>query len=442
VRGRMDGRSEAPGAEFASLHPRRMKNDGASSARRHVLTLNAGSSSLKLGVFTAVTPPRKLLSATISRIGLPGAMMTIVEGAASEATHILDVPDHARALALVLDHLGPRHGLAGAAAVGHRVVHGGPRYDSSRQTTPEVLAELRRLCALDADHLPAEIAIIEAMTRLDPALPQVACFDTAFHSDMPRVARLLAIPRRYEAQGVRRYGFHGLSYTFLVEELQRVAGAEAARGRVVLAHLGSGASLCAVREGRSVDTTMGFTPTSGIPMGTRSGDLDPGVLLYLLRVEGFSVAALDDLCNRRSGLYGLSGSSPDMRDLLDREAEDPAAADAVALFCQSAKKAIGALAATLGGLDTLVFSGGIGERSPSIRARISRSLEHLGVVIDDARNEAGAPVVSTDEGRCTVRVLRTDEESILARETLAVLGGSTPSSGGPPRSAPSRGGRA
>lgn len=409
-----------------------MKNDGASSAERPIFTFNAGSSSLKLGVFAAAAPPRRLLSAAVSRIGLPGATLTIVEGEAPEVGQAVDVPDHARALALLLDHVRPHHGLARGAAVGHRVVHGGPRYDSSRRVTPEVLAELRRLRALDADHLPAEIAIIEAMSRLAPALPQVACFDTAFHRDMPRVARLLAIPRRYEAEGVRRYGFHGLSYTFLVEELRRVAGAEAARGRVVLAHLGSGASLCAVREGRSVDTTMGFTPISGIPMGTRSGDLDPGVLLYLLRVEGLSVAALDDLCNHRSGLYGVSGSSPDMRDLLGREAEDPAAADAVALFCQSAKKAVGALAATLGGLDTLVFSGGIGERSPSIRARISRGLEHLGVVIDDARNEAGAPVVSTDESRCTVRVLRTDEESILAREALAVIEGSTASSGAPP----------
>ncbi len=214
------------------------------------------------------------------------------------------------------------------------------------------------------DHLPAEIAIVEALEHLAPALPQIACFDTAFHRDMPRVARLLAIPRRYEALGMRRYGFHGLSYAFLIEELERVAGAEAARGRVVLAHLGSGASLCAVKDGRSVDTTMGFTPTSGIPMGTRTGDLDPGVLLHILRSEGIGAEALDDLVNRRSGLLGVSGSSPDMRDLLAREAENPAAADAVALFCQQAKKAVGAMAAVLGGIDTLVFSGGSGSAPP------------------------------------------------------------------------------
>jgi acetate kinase len=399
-----------------------MMNEGApSSAERHVFTFNAGSSSLKLAVFTSAQPARKLLSGAVTRIGLPGATLKIAAGSTPEEVHALDVPDHARALEAMLAHIEARYGLERAAAAGHRIVHGGPRYDRARIVTPDVLAELRRLGPLDADHLPAEIAIVEAMTRRAPALPQVACFDTAFHRSMPRVARLYAIPRRYEADGVQRYGFHGLSYTFLIEELGRVAGAEAARGRVVLAHLGAGASLCAVVGGRSIDTTMGFTPTSGIPMGTRSGDLDPGVLLYLLRDERMSVDALDDLLNRRSGLLGVSGSSPDMGDLLAREADDPRAADAVALFCHQAKKAIGALAATLGGLDTIVFSGGIGERAAPVRARIARGLEHLGVHLDDARNEAGAPIVSTDASRCTVRVLRTDEESIIARETLHVL---------------------
>ncbi len=272
------------------------------------------------------------------------------------------------------------------------------------------------------DHLPAAIALIEALCRRAPHLPQVACFDTAFHRTMPRVARLLAIPYRFQAAGVQRYGFHGLSCAFLIEELERVAGAEAARGRVVLAHLGSGASVTAVLDRHSVDTTMGFTPTSGILMGSRSGDLDPGVLLHLLRSEAMSVDALGDLCNRQSGLLGVSGSSPDMRDLLAREQDDPRAADAVALFCHQARKAIGALATTLGGLETLIFSGGIGERAAPVRARIARGLEHLGVHLDPARNEAGASIVSTDASPCVVRVLPTDEESIIARETLHVLG--------------------
>ena len=401
-----------------------MMNEGApSSTERHVLTLNAGSSSLKFGVFTAARPARRLVSGAVTRIGLSGAALTIAAEEAPRAEHAVDAPDHARALEAVLARLEPRQGLGQVVAAGHRIVHGGPRfYDHARLATPEVLAELRRIRELDVDHLPAAIAIVEALGRRAPALPQVACFDTAFHRTMPRVARLLAIPLRYQASGVERYGFHGLSCAFLVEELGRVAGAEAARGRVVLAHLGSGASLTAVLDGRSVDTTMGFTPTSGILMGTRSGDLDPGVLLHLLRSEGMGVDALDDLLNHRSGLLGVSGSSPDMRDLLAREATDGRAADAVALFCQQAKKAIGALAATLGGIDTLVFSGGIGERSAPVRARIARGLEHLGVHLDAARNEAGAPILSADESRVAVRVLRTDEESIIAREALHVLG--------------------
>jgi acetate kinase len=402
-----------------------MANERApGSAERAVLALNAGSSSLKLAVFSAGRagqPARRLLSGAVARIGLPGATLTLSAGSTPDVTHALDAPDHARALAAALEHLGPHLALARLAAVGHRLVHGGPRHDRACLVTPAVLAELRRLGPLDVDHLPAEIGVVEVMSRLAPALPQVACFDTAFHRTLPRVARVLALPRRYETEGVRRYGFHGLSCAFLIEELARVAGAEAARGRVVLAHLGAGASLTAVMDGRSVDTTMGFTPTSGIPMGTRSGDLDPGVLVYLLRSEGMSADALDDLVNRRSGLLGVSGSSPDMRDLLALEALDPYAAEAVALFCYQAKKAVGALAAALGGIDTLVFSGGIGERSGPVRARIARGLEHLGVHLDHARNEAGAPVVSADTSPCTVRVLATDEESIIARETREVL---------------------
>jgi acetate kinase len=392
-----------------------------SSAERGVLALNAGSSSLKLAVLTSSRPPRRLLSGAVSRIGLPGGTLTISAGEAPETTTALDAPDHDRALAALLARLEPRHGLSTLAAAGHRLVHGGPRHDRACLLTPDVLTDLRRLAPLDADHLPAEIALVEALRRLAPALPQVACFDTSFHRTMPRVARLLAIPRRYEALGVRRYGFHGLSCAYLIEELGRAAGAEAAGGRVILAHLGSGASLTAVLEGRSVDTTMGFTPTSGVMMGTRSGDLDPGVLLHLLRTEGLSVDALDELLNRRSGLLGVSASSPDMRDLLAREAHDAAAADAVALFCHQARKAIGALATTIGGLDTLVFSGGIGERSAPVRARLARGLEHLGVHVDEARNAADAPVISPSGSPCTVRVLRTDEASIIARETLDVL---------------------
>ncbi len=373
-------------------------------AVEHILTLNAGSSSLKLALFDAGTPPRRIFDHAVTRIA---------QGPA----------DYAKALDAALASIDAHGGLAALAAVGHRVVHGGPRYAASQSLTGEVVEELRRLVALDPDHLPAEIALIEAMGARAPSVPQIACFDTAFHRAMPRVARLVPIPLRYEAEGVQRYGFHGLSYTFIVEELARVAGERQARGRLVLAHLGSGASLAAVREGRSVDTTMAFTPNSGVAMGTRSGDLDPGVVLYLLREGRLDADAANDLLSRRSGLLGLSETSGDMRDLLASRATDARAADAVAVFCHQVRKAIGALAATLGGVDTLVFAGGIGENAPAVRAEVVRGLGHLGMRLDEGRNDAGDGVISADDASpCTVRVIRTDEESIIAREAMRLAG--------------------
>jgi len=372
-----------------------------------ILTVNAGSSSLKFALFSHGTeggPPAPVTRDTIGRMG-PGP------------------DDAALALAKVVDGLASRGGLASIAAVGHRIVHGGATFTAPVRIDDAVLTELRRLAPLDPDHLPAEIAIVEAVQRLAPTLPQVACFDTAFHASMPRPSTLLPLPRRYEAQGLRRYGFHGLSYTYLVAELARLAGPAAARGRVVLAHLGSGASLAAVLDGACVDTTMAFTPNSGVPMGTRTGDLDPGVLVHLLRTEHRDADALDRLLSKESGLLGVSGASADMRDLLAREAADPAAADAVALFVRGVHKAVGALATTIGGLDTLVFSGGIGEHAAPVRARVCAALTHLGVELDPARNAAGAraPVISTDASACTVRVIPTDEEAVIARETIRVL---------------------
>jgi acetate kinase len=305
--------------------------------------------------------------------------------------------------------------------VGHRVVHGGSRYTDPHWITPELITELQRLSPIDPAHLPGEIALIEAFRHRLPAVPQLACFDTAFHGSMPLVAKMLPLPRRYWTSGIRRYGFHGLSYAYLMEELARVAGAEAARGRVLLAHLGSGASMAAVRDGRCLDTTMAFTPTAGLVMATRSGDLDPGLLVYLLRNEGLTADGVDDLVNRKSGLVGVSETSPDMRDLLARRAGDPRAAEAVALFCYQAKKWIGALAAALGGLDTLVFAAGIGEHAPEVRAEICDGLEYLGIRLDPARNAANAPVISIDARPTRVRVIPTDEEAYLARSVLRML---------------------
>ena len=285
-----------------------------------------------------------------------------------------------------------------------------------------MIEELHQLSAFDPDHLPEEILLAEAFHRRFPDLPQVACFDTAFHHDMPRVAQMLPIPRRYEAQGVRRYGFHGLSYECLLGELARLAGPEAAQGRVILAHLGSGASLAAVRDGKSVDTSMSFTPASGVPMSTRSGDIDPGLISYLARTAKMSAKQFDEMVNLQSGLLGISETSSDMHDLLDREAQDVRAAEAVALFCYQVKKWIGAFAAALGGLDTLVFAGGIGENAPAVRFRICRGLEFLGIELEEKKNAANEGVISAAAGRVAVRVIPTDEERVIAKSVCGVLG--------------------
>jgi len=306
--------------------------------------------------------------------------------------------------------------------VGHRVVHGGPKYSEPQRITAEMVAELRGLSPFDPEHLPEEILLTEAFHHRFPGLPQVACFDTAFHHDLPRVAKMLPIPRCYEALGVRRYGFHGLSYSFLISELERVAGSEAADGRVILAHLGNGASLAAVHHGKSVDTSMSFTPTAGVPMSTRSGDLDPGLHWYLARTQGLDAKGFSEMVNFHSGLLGVSETSSDMRDLLAKEKEDMRAAEAVAMFCYQVKKWIGGFSAALGGLDTLVFAGGIGENAPPVRARVCAGLGFLGIELDESRNAEAAEVISKGASRVTVRVIRTNEELMIARLVLRVLG--------------------
>ena len=276
--------------------------------------------------------------------------------------------------------------------------------------------------AIDPEHLPEEILLIDAFQRRFPALSQVACFDTAFHHDLPRVARLLPIPRRYDAQGVRRYGFHGLSYAFLMEELTRLNDPAVTTGRIVLAHLGSGASLCAVRGGKSVDTSMSFTPTAGVPMSSRSGDLDPGLVGYLARTENMSARQFHEMVNFKSGLLGISETSSDIRDLLECEERDVRAAEAVAVFCYQIKKCIGAFSAVLGGIDTLVFAGGIGENAPAIRARVCAGLGFLGVHLDEERNAKAEGLISGTASTVSVRVIRTNEEYMIAKAVCRVLG--------------------
>ena len=385
-----------------------------------VLTVNGGSSSIRFAMYEAGQTPRRQLEGKIDRIGLSGTTLTVTGPAGTPlVVRRLAAADHRTATAVLLDWLEALPAFAAVRAVGHRVVQGMTHSEPER-ITPKLMAELQGLARFDPDHLPREIALIEAFARRRPTLPQVACFDTAFHRTMPRIAKLLPIPRRYGAMGVERYGFHGLSYAYLMEELARLDPA-AAKGRVILAHLGNGASLAAVRRGKSCDTSMGFTPASGLVMSTRTGDLDPGLAYYLARTERMTPARFQRMVNHESGLLGVSGTSADVRDLLAREAHDVRSAEAVALFCYQVKKWIGAFAAALGGLDTIVFAGGIGENAPLIRERICDGLGFLGIHLHRSRNGTNGPLISKDTGRVTVRVIRTDEDLMIARSVSRVL---------------------
>ena len=391
------------------------------SQQDFILTINGGSSSLKSSLFQVGPPLTPVWSCLVDRIGFPDVTLTLTDMASGTSERqTIQAVHHKDCVGLLIARLEQKVGPLDLAAIGHRVVHGGHRYREPHVITSEVMGELRRLSPYDPEHLPAEIELIETLGRRFPTIPQVACFDTAFHHDLPQVARLLPIPRRYEAAGIRRYGFHGLSYAYLMGELRRLAPHQA-QGRVILAHLGNGASMAAVRGGKSIDTSMGFTPTAGLPMSTRSGDLDPGLLSYLSRTEGMTVEQFHTMVNKQSGLLGLSETSSDIRDLLACEGRDVRAAEAVALFCYQAKKWIGSFAAALGGLDSLVFSGGIGEHSAVIRARICEGLQFLGMTIDETRNGAGDAVISTDGSRMTVRVMHTDEEREIAQSVFHVL---------------------
>src|SRR5512135_823214 len=392
-------------------------------ANPRILTINGGSSSIKMALFEAGDSLRRILEGGIERIGLPEAKF-VVKGStkADNFNRSVTAANHTVAVGVLMDWIEERIQRGELTAVGHRVVHGGPKYSEPQRITKEMVEELHQLQPFDPEHLPEEILLTEAFHRRFPDLVQVACFDTAFHHDLPRVAQVLPIPRRYQAHGVRRYGFHGLSYAFLVEELARVAGPQAARGRVVLAHLGNGASLAAVREGKSVDTSMGLTPTAGVPMSTRSGDLDPGLVWYLTRTEKITAKKFNEMVNFQSGLLGVSETSSDMHDLLERETQDVRAAEAVALFCYQVKKWIGAFAAALGGLDTLVFAGGIGENAPKVRARICDELGFLGIELDEKRNAGNEGIISTPASQVTVRVIHTDEEWMIAKMVCGVLG--------------------
>jgi acetate kinase len=387
-----------------------------------ILTINSGSSSLKFALYHMGRSERLMLTGSVERIGLRAGLFQIkdAEGDVLIEQH-LDLPDHDAALKALFEWLQSYAPGRDLHAVGHRIVHGGPSYRQPHLITSKLVDTLKDLVPLAPNHLPHEIKAIQAVSRSYPTLVQVACFDTAFHRHMPALAQLYPLPRHVWQAGVARYGFHGLSYEYIVQELRKEAGAQVANGRVIIAHLGNGASMAAVRNGKSVDTTMGFTPTGGLMMSTRSGDLDPGVILYLIEEKGMQPSTLDDLLNEQAGLLGVSGISSDMKDLLAKKAENPYAAEAVDLFCYQAKKFLGALAAVLGGLDTLIFTAGIGENASAIRWCICQDMGFLGIHLDPSRNDANASIISHDDSPATVRVMRTDEELMIARHTTDVM---------------------
>ncbi len=393
------------------------------AAKARILTINGGSSSIKFAVFEAGDSLRRVLEGGIERIGLPEASLRVRGlNPADNFSRPVTAPDHTVAVGALTDWIEERNGRDALTAVGHRVVQGGPKYGKPQRITSEMVEELHRLSPFDPDHLPEEILLTKAFHQRFPDLPQVACFDTAFHHDLPRVAQLLPIPRRYEAQGVRRYGFHGLSYAFLMGELARLAGSEAAQGRVILAHLGNGASLAAVRDGKPVDTSMSFTPAAGVPMSTRSGDLDPGLFWYLFRTEGLDAKRFNEMVNFQSGLLGVSETSSDMRDLLDRERRmcgrlrrSP---------CSATRSRNGSAHSRRRWADWTRWSSpaGIGENAPTARARICDGLRFLGIELEMERNLANEDVISAAASRVAVRVIRTDEERMIAETVCRVLG--------------------
>lgn len=386
-----------------------------------ILVVNAGSSSLKFEVFAIGNGPRKLLRGQLEGIGTaPRLRIKGSDGQIlADQTHTQsDVPDLPTAMRFVGAWLREHH-EGRLAAVGHRIVHGGPDYDRPVLIDEEVLDRLERYVPLAPLHQPNNLAPIHAILERRPDLPQVACFDTSFHRDHSLVASHYAIPERFYSEGVRRYGFHGLSYEYVAGKLREVAP-EFAGGRVIVAHLGSGASMCAISGGKSIESTLGFTALDGLPMGTRCGQIDPGVILYLLQQRGMTAQEVQDLLYKDSGLKGLSGISNDVRMLL--ESKDPRAAFALDHFVHRIGLHAGSLAASLGGLDAFVFTAGIGENSPQMRARIAARLEWLDARIDPARNVAGELEVSTAESKVRILVIPTDEELMVARHTLALLG--------------------
>ncbi len=392
----------------------------------HILTINVGSSSIKFTLFEAVGSEKRILNGVIEKIGLEGTSFSVAGNDPKDnLSNLVEAADHKAAAGLLVQWLKGRLPADKLSGIGHRVVHGGSKFNQPVLITDAVVADLKRLINFDPEHLNNELQLIQTLGELFPSIKQVACFDTTFHHDLPLTARLLPIPRRYEAMGIRRFGFHGLSYGYVTRQLELLVDGQKATGKVVIAHLGSGVSLAAVRNGQSIDTTMGLTPAGGVPMSTRSGDIDPGLAVYLARNENLDANQLNDLFNFKSGLLGMSETSADMKVLLENETSDPKAKDAIDVFCYQLKKTIGSYVAALGGLDTLVFTGGMGENAPKIRARACEGMEFLGIELDGARNDKGEGLISKDSSRVMIRIIPADESVTILSGVQNLLGIST-----------------
>ncbi len=403
-------RNEQPG--FFVLISRAGKN-------MRILSINSGSSSLKYALHDMERSGRgaAVESGGLMRIGM-AASRFLCRNHGAQSSWQLALPDHAAAMEALVRHLRRGDLMSTVDCIGHRIVHGGLLYRQPEIVSPGMIDNLRGLVRLAPEHLPDEITAVEFFGREFPHLTQVACFDTSFHSNLPRLARIFPLPAGLEDGGLVRYGFHGLSYEYIMSRLKEL---EEAQGRIVIAHLGNGASMAAVRDGRSVDTTMGFTPAGGLMMSTRSGDLDPGVIFFLLREKNLDAESVARLINEQSGLAGVSGRSGDMEELLSQEKESAAAVDAVNLFCYLARKFLGALAFALGGLDTVVFTGGIGEKSPAVRARICAGLEFAGLKLEEERNRDNAGLISAAGSAVSVRVMKAGEELMIARHAARLM---------------------
>lgn len=385
---------------------------------QHILAINGGSSSIKFALFEKNEALSIVFRGAIENIGQSKGVfwVTSVDGMVSFKKDVdsLTIP---KAVQLLCEWMRMQVHAETLSGIGYRIVHGGMKYSAPAAITDELVEYLRSITLLDPDHVPQTVQLLELFRSQFPHLLHIACFDSAFHNDMPRVAKLLAIPRKFEAKGIQRYGFHGLSYASVLEQIEQAVGVDKARGKLVFAHLGSGASMAAIVDGKSIDTSMCFTPASGIPMGTRSGDLDPGILSYIKASEGYDQAAIHAMVNTQSGLLGMSETSANVHELLEIEDTDPRAKEALAVFCYQVKKTIGGYAAAMGGIDMLVFTGGIGERAHQIRGRICEHLGFLGIELDEAKNSAHEPVISIESSRVMVRIISVDEERMIAKQT-------------------------